>query len=125
VSCELPDFPRVFPIVWAGETAQEVSMRTPIGIFGNLGLSAMLLALCCATAEAAPAAKPATPKAAPRAASAEHHGVAASAHAPGSGRGYSAQSRHMADCLATYSGRYDPLTDTVALPGGATRRCGL
>ena len=85
-----------------------------------LGLGAASLALVSFAAQAHPVAK-----SAPAAASAERHGAPASYRSPGPGRGYSAQARHIADCLATYHKSYDPQTDKVALRGGATRRCAL
>jgi opacity protein-like surface antigen len=39
--------------------------------------------------------------------------------------GYSAETRRMTACLATYPGAYDPRTDLVRFASGATRRCAL
>ena len=91
-------------------------MRSLIGI----GVIAAAVALTSSVAAAKPA-----PKRPAAAASAERYGVATSYRAPTPGPGYTARARHIADCLATYSSRYDPHTDKVALRGGATRRCGL
>jgi hypothetical protein len=37
--------------------------------------------------------------------------------------GYSARARHMAECLATYPGAYDPKTDLVREGPGVARHC--
>lgn len=37
--------------------------------------------------------------------------------------GYSARARHMAECLASYPGAYDPKTDLVREGSGIARHC--
>jgi hypothetical protein len=56
--------------------------------------------------------------------SAERFAVRANYVDARAGHGYSAQSRHMTDCLATYS-TYDPRTDRVAVRPGVTHKCSL
>ncbi|HEV2531367.1 hypothetical protein [Phenylobacterium sp.] len=89
-------------------------MRTPI----RIGLSAAAMSLAALTASAKPQPRPAAP-------SAGSYGVEASYRTATPGRGYSARDRHIADCLATYRGRYNPHTDRVAMRDGASRRCGF
>ena len=94
---------------------------------GGLTLAASMalgvtLAAALGAAQAKPHAKPATPPAAP---SVERFSRPSSYRAPaGQGHGYSARSRHIADCLATYR-HYDPNTDQVRVRPGVSRRCGL
>ncbi|MFC3069000.1 hypothetical protein [Phenylobacterium soli] len=84
----------------------------------SIGVSAAMLAGLPACA-----ARPAN-----SAFSAERFGTPASYRAPAAravtGHGYSARSRHIADCLATYR-NYDPDTDRVTLRPGVSRKCGL
>jgi hypothetical protein len=94
-------------------------MRTWNAFGAAVGLSAAL-----AVAAAGAAEQPRQPARPAPAASAERHGVPTTYRAPTPGQGYSAQSRHMADCLATYRS-YDPNTDRVVVRPGVTRRCGL
>jgi hypothetical protein len=85
--------------------------------------SAAALALAAAT-QAAETPRPQTPppkQRPPAAATAERQGKAASYRTP-AGHGYSADSRRMADCLASYP-NYDPARDRIVEPGGRTRRC--
>jgi hypothetical protein len=60
----------------------------------------------------------------PAAVSAERYGSRANYVDARAGHGYSAQARHMTDCLATYPS-YDPRTDQVTIRPGVTRRCDL
>lgn len=57
----------------------------------------------------------------PRAAAAEAHGVHASFRSE-AGKGYSARSRRMAECLASYPS-YDPNIDRIRVRPGVTRPC--
>lgn len=60
-----------------------------------------------------------------RAQAAEAHGVRASFRTEaerGAGKGYSARSRRMEACLASYPG-YDPAIDRIRVRPGVTRRC--
>ena len=91
-----------------------------------LGSSAAALALAVAAA-ATEKPKPASPTASQNQApppAAGQYGAPTAYRAPTPGHGYSVQSRHMADCLASYPG-YDPSRDLIVQPGGATRRCEL
>jgi hypothetical protein len=96
-------------------------MRTA-NAFGNplgaaIGLGAAALAFAAAAAEKPrPAARPAPAPAA------ERYSAPTSYRTPTPGHGYSAQSRHMADCLATYRS-YNPDTDRIVVRPGVTRRC--
>jgi hypothetical protein len=92
-----------------------------------LGSSAAAMALAvaaAATEKPKPAPPPAPHSQAPPPATAGQYGAQTAYRAPTPGHGYSAQSRHMADCLATYPG-YDPSRDRIVDAGGATRRCEL
>jgi hypothetical protein len=92
-----------------------------------LGSSAAALALAVAAAAKEPP-KPASPPAPhgqpqpPR--TAGQYGAPTAFRGSTPGHGYSAQSRHMADCLATYPG-YDPSRDRIVDATGASRRCEL
>jgi len=86
-------------------------------------LSAIGLSLVVASAVAATADKPKKPSPPPPP-SAERNGAPTSYRTPAPSQGYSAESRRMADCLATYPG-YDPATDRVRVAPGVTRRCEL
>jgi hypothetical protein len=93
-----------------------------------LGSSAAALALAVAAA-ATETPKPASPPPAPHSQpqpprAAGQYGAPTAYRASPPGHGYSAQSRHMADCLATYPG-YDPSRDRIVDANGATRRCEL
>lgn len=89
---------------------------------GLILLASAALGVTLGAAHAKPAAKPARPTAA---VSVERFSTPASYRAPArQGRGYSAISRHMADCLATYR-HYDPDTDQVKVRPGVSRRCEL
>lgn len=94
-------------------------MRIPISVGLATGLTAALT-----LAGSGLAKPPATAFAAPAARAADRFGTQASYRAAPRGHGYSAQARHVADCLATYR-RYDPGTDRVLVRPGVTRRCGL
>jgi len=99
-----------------------------------LGSSAAALVLAvaaAATEKPKPATPPASQSQAPPASqnqapppAASQYGAPTAYRAPTPGRGYSVQSRHMADCLATYPG-YDPSRDRIVESNGATRRCEL
>jgi hypothetical protein len=59
----------------------------------------------------------------PQAVAAQGYGLTAN-YTSGPGKGYSAQARRAADCLATYPG-YDPKTDRIAVAPGVVRKCSL
>ena len=80
---------------------------------------AATLALTTTAVQAAPANK------AHAAASADSFAVNASYRTNISAKGYSAQSRRLADCLTTYPGAYDPKTDRVFVRPGVMKRCTL
>jgi opacity protein-like surface antigen len=82
-------------------------------------------ALIAGLAGATAAAAAVPPQAARIAVSADNLAVQALYHGPALEMGYSAQTRRMTECLATYPGAYDPRTDLVRLASGATRRCTL
>lgn len=92
-------------------------------MWSGSAFAAMGLGLVVATTVAATdkPKKPAQPQPAP---SAERNGAPASYRASALGKGYSLQSRRMADCLATYPS-YDPATDRIRVSPGVTLRCEL
>lgn len=60
----------------------------------------------------------------PAAVAAERYAVRANYVDARAGHGYSAEARHMTDCLATYS-TYDLRTDRFEVRPGVTRKCQL
>lgn len=89
----------------------------------NLTCATLALSLAFA-ASAAGAQTLNADKRSPAAVSAERYAVRANYVDARAGHGYSAQSRHMTDCLATYAS-YDPRTDRFEVRPGVTRRCSL
>lgn len=57
--------------------------------------------------------------------SAERYGAPTAYRAPTPGKGYSAEARRRADCLASFPGAYDPRTDRIHAPNEAPRPCPL
>jgi len=57
--------------------------------------------------------------------SAERYGIQATYRGPAFNTGYSARTRRMTACLASYPGAYDPKSDLIRVRPGVTRRCSL
>lgn len=96
-------------------------MRPPIWSALVLGLAGPA---AWAEVEPAPASAARPPAQAPAATSAQRYGQPVAETTRPAQKGYSAEARRVADCLATYPG-YDHRTDRIQVSPGVTRPCPL